>query len=198
MANLDRLRVRWSGVTGGPGISTFYFVNAGAQLGNIQAFFSEFAGYLPASVRLDFDSEGDTINPADGALVGSWSIAPVLPVVGTNAGVYAAPAGLSIAWNTGTIADRHRVVGRTFIVPIGSNKYQVDGTLEGGALAAAQATAATLVTASGGTMNVWHRPFAGAPATATKAARPAHAGSSAVVVGSSVRDKVAILRSRRD
>lgn len=198
MTVIDRVRVGWSGGIGGPGVTTFYMLSAPAHLTDVRNFFVEFANYVPTGITFHVEASGDKIEDTTGTLVGNWVGGAVPDVVTSNPSVYAGPAGLAVSWFTDLVAQGRRVRGRTFIVPIGSDKFDAAGTLAAAALSAAQATAIAFLTATAGDLRIWHRPFAGAPAVGTKPARPAHAGSSAVVVGTSVRDKAAVLRSRRD
>jgi hypothetical protein len=90
-----------------------------------------------------------------------------------------------------------RVRGRTFIVPIGGASLAGDGTLDATKQGNIQSAANTLVASAAATVQlvIWSRPFPGDPNNGGSFARD---GSSHPVKSALVRDKVAMLRSRRD
>jgi hypothetical protein len=92
--------------------------------------------------------------------------------------------GSCISWLTGAVHGTHQLRGRTFVVPLNSGSYDTDGSLTSTALNRAR-TAATALVASG-EFGVWGRPVAGANGLWSQA------------LASNVRDKIAVLRSRRD
>src|SRR5665811_735556 len=124
MTNINRMRATWTGFTGGPGVSTFYGLVSGASLPDLRAFFLAIAPMLPSTVTIQVEDYGDVIEDTTGALVGSWTDSPVLPVVGSDPTQYPAPAGCVVNWLTSTVLDGHRARGRTFIVPLGGAQYQ--------------------------------------------------------------------------
>jgi hypothetical protein len=198
MANIARVRVTLTGFIGGPGVSTFYALDGAALIAPLRAFYDAWRNDFPADVRTQVESAGDMIDPATGALTGSWVGTPVSPSSGSSGAVYAAPVGLLVKWLTATVADRSRVKGRTFMVPIVNTDFGSDGQPSPAALDARRLDAAAFVTAASPNLVVWHRPFAGSPSVGNRPARPAHAGSVAIVVGSDISAKAAVLRSRRD
>ena len=90
------------------------------------------------------------------------------------------------SWLTTTPATSRLVVGRTFLVPMGVQAYQSDGTIVDSSRTGLQTAANVLVAATTPTMVVWRRPVGGA------------GGSVAPVTAARVSDKVAVLKSRRD
>ena len=186
MVNLNRMRVAWSGTTGGPGVSTFYSTNAATAHAAIREFFWEQRAMFPGQVTFTFDSEGDTIDPLDGSLQGSWSHAAPASVTGTNTGDYALPVGSVIHWLTGSVVNGHRLRGRTFLVPMTGAIFDSDGTIDPTSLTAIRSAGASFVANAASTVVVWSRPSG------------ANAGGYAAITGYSVPDKAAILRSRRD
>lgn len=186
MANIERIRVAWSGFVGGPGVSTFYATDAASLLAPLRAMFNSMAGRFPGVVTHTFPSSGDTIDATSGALVSAWVGSAPAPTTGTDTGGYAAPAGAIIRWQTGTIIHGHRLVGRTFLVPLAKSNFDVDGTLLGTSISSISAAVQTFVTASAGNMVVWSRPGGGT------------AGGFSAVNSAVVPDKSMILRSRRD
>ena len=198
MTNIDRVRVSLTGFPGAPGVATHYGLSGTALFPLVVALWGSLAVVMPADVSIRVEASGDSINDVDGSLVGSWSIAPVTGVAGGAAGAYAAPAGACLTWLTNDILDRHRVKGRTFVVPLGNANYEADGSLTSGTASGLAAAAAAYVTNTGGNAVIWHRPRAARAATATLPARVARVGGHAIITGSRVADKVAVLRSRRD
>ena len=184
---LKRIRVSWTGFPGAPGVSTFYSLDSvGAPLTELHAFFSSLAGKIPADVNIQVENSGDIIEDTTGALTGTWTDASVLSVQGTGSSMYAAPAGILFKWMTDTVLGGHRIRGRTFLVPADVQCYQNDGSIASTPLGQLQGYAATLVAATAGAFVIWHRPRAGV------------GGGHALVTGSTVPDKVVVLRSRRD
>jgi hypothetical protein len=153
---------------------------------NLRAWYLAIAGSLPNTVTVDVQETGDVIDDATGTLTGAWSTSPVLPVVGTSAAAYAAPAGWAATWNTTTIVGGKRLKGRTYLVPGAASMYQTDGSIEPVILAALQGYTNTFMAAASGDLVVWHRPVGGV------------GGSHGLVTSARVNDKVVVLRSRRD
>ncbi len=198
MALINRVKVTLSGFQGGPGMSTFYCLNPVTFLPLLRAFYETVKFDIPGVVTVNFPSSGDIIESVTGALSGSWAATPPPPVVGLNTGAYSAPVGLVVNWNTNSIVNGHRVIGRTFMVPWGGNAFASDGTpnsvSQNGLLAAAQ----TLVTGAAANFVVWSRPRAAAPSPPVRAPIVARAGGHVPVNGAAVPDLAAVLTSRRD
>lgn len=198
MARIERIRVALTGFAGAPGVSTFYAINAASMISPLNTFYSLLAGALPNDVTATVQNTGDVIEATTGALVDTWTGPVQPPTVGANAGTFASPSGATVSWLTPAIMDGHRLKGRTFLVPLGGNSYDTDGSLDFGVMGSIGQRAAELVAASASNFVVWHRPFAGRAATPTSPARPAFSGAFAFVTGYVVPEKVAVLRSRRD
>lgn len=189
MANINRVRVALGGFPGAPGVSTFYATEVVALRAALNALYVGWCGSFPNVVTWTIETVGDIIDPLDGNLVGTWNDST--PFYGTGlggTGAYAAPAGIVANWNTGSVLDGHRLTGRTFMVPIMPGTFQNDGTIDSTSLASLRALCTTFVGATAGNFVVWHRPRV----------TPARAGGYSVVTGSTVNDRVAVLRSRRD
>jgi len=168
------------------------------ELDAIRAFFFAQRNRLPSDVHLIVENAGDIIEDTTGALEGTWSTTAVTGIDGLGSGLYAAPAGYTVSWLTSTTLDGHHVRGRTFIVPANGSVYQSDGTINSTELPGIQADAAALVVAAAGALVVWHRPKFG-PRPAGGGSRPLlRDGGHGVITGSSVADRVAVLRTRRD
>lgn len=197
MAQIDRIRVALTGFPGGPGVCTFYAKNATTMGTPLQNLWGVLLLRMPVNVSLQVASAGDRIDDTTGALVGSWSIAPQVGLVGAAAGVYAGPVGLALSWLTSTVADGKRIRGRTFAVPMAQNVYSTNGSAEDSNLAAIRTACADFVTATAANFVVWHRPRLARAADGSRPAVTARPGSSADVTSSIVVDRIAVLRSRR-
>lgn len=198
MTQLFRVRSVLSGFPGGPGVATMYFLDINTAPDSIRSFWEGMFSMIPADVTIKVDGVGDVIEDTTGALVGQWIFPAPAVVQCTGAGNYAAPAGGLIRWETGVIKDGRRLRGKTFVVPMIAIQFQTDGSLAPTTLTDMLAAAQVLITGQNASFVIWHRPFKGTPATATKPARPSHLGSHSLVTGASIPDKVVVLRSRRD
>jgi hypothetical protein len=95
---------------------------------------------------------------------------------------------LAVTWKTDAVLAGRRVRGRTYLGPLQIGVNEADGSPAAAALALAE-TFATEWTDNGLTDTfavVWHRPVGGAGGTAED------------ITGHQIRDKFAVLRSRRD
>lgn len=161
----------------------------------VSALWEDLLTRMPNDVTAQVEAVGDVLNATTGELTGEWSHAAFTALTGTLTGGFAAPAGACIDWMTDTILDSHRVRGRTFVVPIGGEALQADGTLDPAAVTAFATAGGVAIAASAGNLIVWHRPRV---ASAGPPAVTARAGGVAPITACRVRDKVAVLRSRRD
>lgn len=197
MTTLYRSRTTFTGFPGGPGVATMYFLDNATFVDSLFTFWGDLVGSMPTDVHVQVENVGDVINDVNGELIGSWSQDPVDELVGTSASSYAAPAGAAVSWICDAVLDGHRVVGRTFIVPIAGPNYFTDGSLLDDFVDLVEGSATDLIAAQSESFVVWHRPFPGRAATDTKPAKPAHDGDNALVTSANCADRVAILRSRR-
>lgn len=186
---LARIVLQWSGapVVGG-GVTVLHFAgDAGTpDPAAIKGAFQAIAAGMPSSVSITVPDSGDVIEDTTGELVNVWSSTGGGTFTGTNVGNVAAGVGACITWLTGGIINGKRLRGRTFIVPLSNNSYGTDGTLEPSMLANLETLASGLQ--ASGPLAVWHRPTSAG----------ASDGNSYGVVSHRIRDKVAILTSRRD
>lgn len=187
---LHRLVVQWQGpMVVGNAVSVLHFDGTEDPAPPVAAVLTAFAAQgalFPEGLTITVPGSGDTIEDTTGDLVSVWASAGGGSTNGTGAFGTAAGVGACITWNTGAIVNGRRLRGRTFIVPIHARNYAVDGTLEPTSYAAIQ-TMANALQASGG-LAVWHRPTTVGGSD----------GTSAAVLSNRVRDKVAMLSSRRD
>lgn len=190
MANLWRLRAAWSGAgVVGPGLSTFYFTSS--MIGgsdDVQAFFQAIKANIPSSVTIVVPADGDIIEDTTGELIGTWSEPGTGgTTVGTFAGDFARGVGARVRWTTAGVYRGRRVKGTTFLVPIGSALFGLDGLLDPATQTALQTAASALVTAQP-ELRIWSRPVSGVGATP---------GESNAITSAAVPNTVTWLRSRR-
>jgi hypothetical protein len=197
MTDLTRVRSVFSGFPGGDGVATMYFLDNATCVASVRSFWDSVKGFIPRDVTIHVDNAGDTIDEVTGDLTGTW-LSPVEDDVHcTSNDAYAAPVGGLVTWKTNGLVAGHRVKGRTFLVPISSSCFDLQGNFGGIAQAAIKASADSLIGAQSASFVVWHRPFAGKSATATKPAQPRRDGGHALIVASVVPPRAAVLRSRR-
>lgn len=198
MAQLNRVRVALTGYPGGPGVSTFYFRGLQTARQSLQSFYTAILGGMPDDVRVQVEATGDIIESTTGDLVGSWVKDPLPALAGTDPGLYAAPVGVLVRWNTGSIVGGKRVRGRTFLVPITNPNFNTFGQVSAAAVAQIEGAANAFRFEQSLDFVIWSRPFAGSVAVPPRPARPPRLGSDSLVLSASVSPKAAVLRSRRD
>lgn len=187
--DMHRVLVSWSG-TGvqGAAVNVLSFAAEGGvpDVAAIEQAYFALKTVIPPGVTISVAGSGDTFDDATGTLTGSWSAgAPVSFVGQATEPRVAAGVGACVTWNTGLIVNGRRLRGRTFIVPLSVAAYENDGTLTSGTLGFLQSFATALV--ASGPLGIWHRPSAAGTG-----------GAASGVTSFRLRDKVAILTSRRD
>jgi hypothetical protein len=190
MTTLNRLVVAWSGPQiVGQAVTVLHFTasdNAAPNVAAIVGAFDRLTPMLPTGVTLTIPGSGDKIDDTTGELVGVWDAGAGGTKNATGAAKAAAGVGACVTWNTGGIVNGRRLKGRTFIVPMANDQYAADGTIENGTLGQINLFANDLKNA--GALAVWHRPTS----------KDATDGNSYGVLSFRVRDKVAVLSSRRN
>lgn len=191
---IARVTAVWTGFSGAPGYSNFFFEVAGdvgEQTGApeiVRGAFATMFSILPNNVTITVSPTVEYVDEATGQLVdyAEADEAPD-PIEGTDTGIYSAPSGAVIGWNTGTVRNGRRVRGRTFLVPLGEGAYESDGSLQETALVRLRNFGSRMITTDGQATGfvVWGRP----------GATP---GVVAPVTSYRVPDMAAVLRSRRD
>jgi hypothetical protein len=185
----------WTGFSGAPGYTNLYasgpgtaqsFAAAVGQFWESVSTQGSVGFNLPTGVRITPASFAEQVDETTGELIGTLPLTASAPTTGTQTAGYSAVSGACINWLTGGIVNGKRVRGRTFIVPLGGNCYDTDGSLTANFLTAVRAAAATLVSASD--LAIWHRPTTPGGTD----------GSAEIVSASSVNDKISYLSSRRD
>jgi hypothetical protein len=188
----------WSGASGLPGYTNLFFdapgVDPAAEITSVADAVADFwaglAGGLAAGVTITTSAEIRQIDEATGDLETLWAISPApTGVGGGGSGVGPAPAGACISWGTGEVHAGHVVRGRTFLVPLALNVFQSDGTLTSGYVTEINAAAVALIGHAAPDFVIWSRPTTG---------DDGHAGAAFPAMTGVCRDRVAVLRSRRD
>lgn len=197
MASLWRYRMRWSGWSGGPGISTLYASDiAGTAQDHSNAVAGLFAdvlqpagdpSLLPSGVKIAGDPYVDVLDPATGDQLGTIAVSPVTAINGIGPGNWVAAAGLSISWVTAAFIKGRRVKGRTYFVPLDSSAYATDGTLSSAVLTSTQ-NAITQYLGKVTEPVVWHRPTTVGGSD----------GSDSSIATGKIIDHASMLTSRRD
>jgi hypothetical protein len=192
MATMNRVKVIWSGFTGAPGYSNYFFDAPTTDMGALKTFLTACNSYWNNNVILNVPTSGDQIDSSTGQITGVWT--------GTNGGnvagfggtaAYSGSSGFLVNWKTSTIIAGRRVQGRTYFVPGSANVYQTDGTIIESARTTILNAANAMIASYGTNLKIFARPFAGA------GVKPARPGASATVVGCFVPDIAAVMRSRR-
>lgn len=200
MANILRVKARWSGFTGAPGYSIFHFRDftsegftpdeAAGAAARVRAFFSAASPYLPNTVGVTVEGEAEVIDIDSGEMVDVVA-AGTHAIVNGSAGPgigYAAPVGAVVSWRTNTVRNGRRMRGRTFLVPLSVAAYEQNGTLVAGAVTALNTAATGLRDNSIGLdLCIYGRP-----------PKLVGAGTYGPVIGHTVPDMAAVLSSRRD
>ena len=184
MPNLYRVRSVWTGFPGAPGVTTMYFLDMATCLDAVHTFWSAMVGKLPSDVHIQVQNFGDVIDSATGDLTDSWTADTLTSVAGTASDKYAAPVGSCVNWNTETVVGSRRLKGRTFLVPMGGDVYQTDGSIGGQDLTQIQGYADALISSESSSFVVWHR------GTGSD-------GTFGLITSATVPDKAVVLRSRR-
>lgn len=196
---LYRATLTWTGFTGSPGYTTMHFLDPDpvSESGLVQTavrlhnFWDALEFYLPQSVRINLPSVLEEIDTGTGELIQELPFEPGTVIAGGGGQTFASVAGACITWNTVGIVNGRRLRGRTFIVPMSANHYQDDGSLVDASRTAIQAAANTYADASAGLGidgAVWHRPTTPGGSD----------GAAAGITSAVVRDRVAVLKSRRN
>lgn len=192
---VHEVKLRTSGFPGGPGWTTFYFDgDDGPILVNqfrwVREYAQAVAGLFPAEWNAVVQTEGRLLLTATGALQATTIIpddGTANVVVGLQAagGFGPGPAGMCIAMTSAGVNRGRKVRGRTFLVPVSPNVYQADGTITDQVLNGFRPGIQAIFT-DGRKVGVWSRPRLGV------------GGAFFLVSATSIKDKAAILTSRRD
>lgn len=201
MATLYRVKINWTGFIGAPGFTNLYFrdpvddigsdAKAEAAIDKVDAFLNTTNNVFPPAVTRGVDPVVDLFQDTSGELIGSRNGSPEPPAAGGAAGsAYSAPVGAVVNWLTGGIRNGRRVRGRMFLVPLAASQFDATGTILDTSLTLLRTNAA-LLHANDGIVPFLH-------VFARPTAPGVDDGDSFRVTASSVPDKAAVLRSRRD
>ena len=199
MSEILRVKINWTGAPGGPGFTNLYFRDftegtvtqamADAAATKVQAFATALHFDIPTSITLQVDPTVDRIEETTGELQGFFQTNPGAAIAGSAPGAFSAASGGCIAWSTNGVRRGRRIRGRTFVVPLAGTCYDGTGTLSDQTLIDLRTAATNLRSGTGNALlGVWARPTS----------KGATDGVWYIVQASSVKDKVAILTSRRD
>lgn len=197
---LLRGKIRWTIPGAGTAWSVLHFgttslstpvqADADAAVARMQAWATSVKSLLPNVVSLQVQAETEEINEGSGALIGVWTSTTPSVQTGTAAAGqgWAAAAGAVVSWSTPSVRNNRRVRGRTFVVPVSNEVWDVDGTLK-------SVPYGTLNTAAGALrvdgpdvdLRIYCRPTTPGGTD----------GFAAVVLSHRVPDMSAVLRSRR-
>jgi hypothetical protein len=197
---LYRGKIRWTIPGAGTALSVLHFSGSGLSgatqaeadevTAKIHAFLTPIINVLPNVVKVQALSEVEEINPGTGDLIGFWNTPAKAERAGTASATagWAAAAGAVISWSTAGVRNGRRVRGRTFIVPLSNECWDVDGTIKSVPLGSLTTGATALTTGSDVVrFAVWSRP----------SSPGASDGDDFNVTGFRIPDMSAILRSRR-
>jgi hypothetical protein len=207
MSQVDVIKVFWTNLYGGVGLSQFAFEDLGTvpdgAFTAVDALVANLCAFMPTSTTCQVQQVAETFDVAANQLTGTKTAASGFSShsgPGTAVG-WAAGVGASITWNTGMIANGRRISGRMFVVPLTTAQFG-SGVLGTTALSNIQGYASTFVSAcasAGHPLQVWTRARAAVtadPATG-RPARAAKVGAINEVTGATVKNQVATLRGRR-
>jgi hypothetical protein len=202
-----KVQAVWTGFSGAPGYSNFYFLttdpisaSALAAANKVRTFFQEIRFQMVTGSSVEFPSVVQVLDDVTGNIEQEVGITAPAAMPGQAASqIYAAPAGAAVKWSTSTFRDGHKMVGRTYLVPLAGVALQNNGTLDD-TVKATIATAALNLRTSTPTLVIYSRPRKAKAAERIDGsdAVSARVGLAAPVTASSVADKIAVLRSRRD
>jgi hypothetical protein len=210
-----RVKMRWSGFQGGPGYSSFYFRDfvaegggewnpdnddASAAADRVQTFGMALREYIVSGTTLQVEPDVEEVEETTGDLVDVWSAGAKAAIPAINAaGGYSAASGAVLNWKTGTVRKNRRIQGRTFLVPLGPNCYENNGTLTSTAVNAITAAGTALIDGAGSPdLGVWARPTRVKDANGNPTGEVLNDGLWAAATSVRVPDMAAVLRSRRD
>lgn len=192
MTEVAQIQYRQSGFAGAPGFTTMAWVGAddfavGPCVAAANGFWDAARTLFPVGWSAQLEPLVAVLDEATGALkryytptVGDRAIHVGTQIAGYGAGV----AGACFAWSTPEINWTRRVRGRTFLVPLSSTVWDVDGTITSDVLTFFNTMISSLITGATG-FAIYSRPRLGV------------GGKAAVVTAGRVTDQAAYLSSRR-
>jgi len=190
-----KITARWSGFTGAPGYTNFFFnsdgttsADATAAADGVRKFFADISLDLPSTTKIDVIGEAAVIDIPTGKMLDVIPFTPPTQASGGATGGVSAASGALIHWSTPNVRNGRRLRGRTFLVPLATGSFENNGTIIGASLTRIENAANGLRSVPGVTLGVYGRPtFKGASD-----------GVWAIAASARVPDKQVVLRSRRD
>jgi hypothetical protein len=190
----SQITARYNGFTGAPGWMRMKFsgaltvADANTAAANWRTFLTSMATYAPSGSSITFDSTVGQFSDL-GVQTGEVTLS-VIPagVSGISAATYAGGSGAVINWVTNAFHMGRKVRGRTFLVPLTSQAFAADGTLVSTAQTNIQAAGLAFAAST-------PQPIISSIKTASGGVT---SGFVANILGATVPDRSAVLRSRRD
>lgn len=198
MAVILRVRTTMTYGSGGPGLSTSYWLpgttggvtaDASDCVARVRAFWDAIKVNFASSMSLQVQSDVAAIEATTGVLTGLFSATPAAAVVGTGGGNNEVTAAMAlIRSRTNSVINGRLLRGRWYLGPVATGCSNLIGSLATATITSFNTGAAGLLAAgaTGSVPAVWHRPTTLA------------AGTHGVVTSFSTWDQYAVLRSRRD
>src|SRR5690242_17632280 len=167
-----RLKTKWTGFSGAPGYSNFYFnttdgsqetdADASAAADKLVTFWTALKPQFPPTLNLQISSDSEFLNEGTGEIVRIGNVGARAAIVGTAvAQAYSSATGMVINWRTGGVRNGRRVRGRTFLVPTVAGAFATDGTIDNANVTTVTNAANALITVAGvHKLGVWSRPSA--------------------------------------
>lgn len=192
---LLQVTVEWGGFPGAPGYTNLHYTNAGIITSAVdnaveasRKLFDDHKSLYASNETFTVSNEVKEFDIVTGALIGLHSPGtPAAVVTGSgSASMGPGPAGACVSLGTDGVNRGRRVRGRVFLVPIAVGWFQNDGTLVPATIPLIEGAFTTWRTSAAYETLVWSRPRLGA------------GGAAFPILSSTVRDRVAVLRSRRD
>jgi len=184
-----RISAIWTGATGLPGYTRLKFdgtldaAGALAAATRVRTFFEAIKSLIPVAISINY-AEAAQVYGTDQVLLSEVGFVPPAVTVGTGAGSFSSPSGMVVNWLTSAVFAGRKLRGRSFLVPLVGATYAADGTPSPTAMTAVTNAAAALVS--------------GSPALVVAGSHATAGFIQSAVTGSSVPDRAAVLRSRRD
>src|SRR5687767_5845955 len=121
-----KIKVKWSGFSGAPGWSNFYFDTGDATFHTpehalncatrVKDFFTVNSAYFPNGVNIAIQPDAEVIAPTTGEMTNVVNAGTIAPIVGagTAGDKYSGASGIVVTWRTAGVRNGRRVRGRTF------------------------------------------------------------------------------------
>ena len=184
---LNRVRVALAGLSGLPGVCTFYFDSTVVDMGALRTLWVALAAVFPNGCTISIPNSGDQFNEGTGTITGTWSGPAQATIAGSGGtGTYAAASGVMLRWTPNGVVDGRRPIGKTYLVPAVSSCWNSTG----GVVSTLQTTLNNAITtflgAYAGGAKLWHRK------------NSKGAGLALTILSGATSQRQVVLRSRRD